>query len=208
MKAAVYDRYGPPDVVRIAEVAEPAANDHEVLVKVHATTVNRTDCGFRGARPFFTRFFTGLRRPRVKVQGGEFAGQVEAVGRGVTSFAVGDRVFGFTGERFGAHAEYLTIPEDGSLATIPTGMTYEQAAPGTEGAIYALSSITTAKVRRGQVVLVHGATGAMGSAAVQLLKVLGAQVTATCDTRRMEHRYVETGQKIGSVVIDVVPASS
>ena len=105
MKAAVYDRYGPPDVVRIAEVAEPAANDHEVLVKVHATTVNRTDCGFRGAGPFFTRFFTGLRRPRVKVQGGEFAGQVEAVGRGVTSFAVGDRVFGFTGERFGAHAE-------------------------------------------------------------------------------------------------------
>ena len=82
MKAAVYDRYGPPDVVRIAEVAEPAANDHEVLVKVHATTVNRTDCGFRGARPFFTRFVTGLRRPRVKVQGGEFAGQVEAVGRG------------------------------------------------------------------------------------------------------------------------------
>jgi NADPH:quinone reductase-like Zn-dependent oxidoreductase len=186
MKAAVYDRYGPPEVVRIAEVAKPAANDHEVLVKVHATTVNRTDCGFRGARPFFTRFFTGLRRPRVRVQGGEFAGQVEAVGRGVTSFVVGDRVFGFTGERFGAHAEYLTIPEDGSLATIPTGMTYEQAAPGTEGAIYALSSITTAKVRRGQVVLVHGATGAIGSAAVQLLKVLGAQVTATCDTRRME----------------------
>ena len=92
-------------------------------------------------------------------------------------------MFGFTGERFGAHAEYLTIPEDGALATIPTGMTYEQAAPGTEGAIYALSSITTGKVRRGQVVLVHGA---IGSAAVQLLKVLGAQVTATCDTRHMQ----------------------
>jgi NADPH:quinone reductase-like Zn-dependent oxidoreductase len=133
MKAAVYDRYGPPDVVRIAEVARPAADDHEVLVKVHATTVNRTDCGFRRARPFFTRLFTGLRRPRVKVQGGEFAGEVEAVGREVTSFAVGDRVFGFTGERFGAHAEYLTIPEDGSLATIPAAMTYEQAAPSTEG---------------------------------------------------------------------------
>jgi NADPH:quinone reductase-like Zn-dependent oxidoreductase len=95
-------------------------------------------------------------------------------------------VFGFTGQRFGAHAEYLTIPEDGSLASIPAGLTYEQAAPATEGAIYALSSIRTAKVRRGQAVLVHGATGAIGSAAVQLLKQLGAQVTATCATRHME----------------------
>jgi len=186
MKAAVNDRYGPPDLVRIAEVAKPTANDHELLVKVQATTVNRTDCGFRGAKPFFTRFFTGLRRPRVRVQGGEFAGEVEAVGREVTSFAVGDRVFGFTGDRFGAHAEYLTIPQDGSLATIPAAMTYEQAAPGTEGAIYALSLIRTAKIRRGQVVLVNGATGAVGSAAVQLLRVLGARVTATCDTRHME----------------------
>jgi NADPH:quinone reductase-like Zn-dependent oxidoreductase len=185
MKAAVYNRYGPPDVVRIAEVARPTANDHEVLVKVHATTVNRTDCGFRRAKPF-TRFLTGLRRPRVEVQGGEFAAEVVAVGREVTPFAVGDRVFGFTGGRFGAHAEYLTIPGDGSLATIPAGLTYEQAAPSTEGAIYALSSIRTAKVRRGQVVLVHGATGAIGSTAVQLLEVLGAQVTATCDTRHMQ----------------------
>jgi NADPH:quinone reductase-like Zn-dependent oxidoreductase len=186
MRAAVNDRYGPPDVVRIAEVAEPAPADNELLVKVHATTVNRTDCGFRAARPFPIRLFTGLRRPRARIQGGEFAGEVEAVGAGVTSFAVGDRVFGFTGQRFGAHAEYLTIPEDGSLAGIPAGLTYEQAAPATEGAIYALSSIRTAKVRRGQAVLVHGATGAIGSAAVQLLKQLGAQVTATCATRHME----------------------
>ena len=186
MKAAVNTSYGPPDVVRIAEVDRPAARHGEVLVKVHATTVNRTDCGFRGAKPFLTRFVTGLARPRVTVQGSEFAGQVEALGRGVTSFQVGDRVFGFTGLRFGAHAEYLTIPEDASLATIPAGLTLEQAAPSTEGAIYANSFIRTANLRRGQVVLVNGATGAIGSAAVQLLKVLGAEVTATCGTEHLE----------------------
>jgi NADPH:quinone reductase-like Zn-dependent oxidoreductase len=186
MKAAVNASYGPPDVVRIAEVAKPTPRDHELLVRVHATTVNRTDCGFRGAKPFLTRFFTGLARPRVTVQGSEFAGQVEALGRGATSFSVGDRVFGFTGLRFGAHAEYLTIPEDGSLATIPAGLTYEEAAPSTEGAIYALSFIRTADVQHGQNVLVNGATGAIGSAAVQLLNSLGAGVTATCDTGHVE----------------------
>jgi NADPH:quinone reductase-like Zn-dependent oxidoreductase len=147
MKAAVNTGYGPPEVVRILEVAKPTAKHDEVLVRVHATTVNRTDCGFRAARPFLTRFLTGLLRPRARVQGGEFTGEVEAVGADITSFGVGDRVFGFTGWRFGAHAEYLTIPEDGSLATIPASLTYEQAAPSTEGAVYALSSIRTAKIR-------------------------------------------------------------
>jgi NADPH:quinone reductase-like Zn-dependent oxidoreductase len=186
MKAAVHRRYGPPDVVRIAEVDKPTAKDNELLVKVHATTVNRTDCGFRGAKPVLTRLFTGLLRPRATVQGSEFAGQVEAVGGGVTSFKVGDRVFGFTGWRFGAHAEYLAIPQDASLATIPAGLTYEQAAPSSEGAIYALSFIRTAKLQRSQDVLVNGATGAIGSAAVQLLKGLGAQVTAVCGAEHVE----------------------
>jgi NADPH:quinone reductase-like Zn-dependent oxidoreductase len=186
MKAAAHRRYGPPDVVRIAEVDKPTPKDNELLVKVHATTVNRTDCGFRGAKPFLTRFFTGLLRPRVTVQGSEFAGEVEAVGGGVRAFKVGDRVFGFTGFRFGAHAEYLAIPEDGSLATIPASVTYEQAAPSTEGAIYALSFIRTARIQRGQVVLVNGATGAIGSAAVQLLRSLGAEVTATCAAEHVE----------------------
>jgi len=144
MKAAVHTRYGPPDVVRILEVEKPTAKDNELLVKVHATTVNRTDCGYRSAKPFISRFFTGLVRPRATVLGNEFAGQVEAVGSGVTSFAVGDRVFGFTGLRSGAHAEYLVIPEDGSLATIPAGLTYEEAAPSTEGSHYALSHIKAA----------------------------------------------------------------
>jgi NADPH:quinone reductase-like Zn-dependent oxidoreductase len=186
MKAALHTRYGPPDVVRISEVEKPAAKDNEVLVKVHATTVNRTDCGFRAGKPFVVRFFTGLIRPRLRVLGNEFAGEVEAVGSGVTSFQVGDRVFGFNGATFGAHAEYLAMPEDGSVATMPTNMPFEEAAASTEGSHYALSFIRWAKIRSGQAVLVNGATGAIGSAAVQLLKSLGAQVTAVCDTRNVE----------------------
>jgi NADPH:quinone reductase-like Zn-dependent oxidoreductase len=186
MKAAVHTRYGPPDVVRVLEVAKPAAKANEVLVKVHATTVNRTDCGFRAAKPFIVRFFTGLVRPRVTVLGNEFAGVIEAVGGGVTSFKLGDRVFGYCEGRFGAHAEYLVVPQAGSLATMPAGLTYEQAAPSTEGPHYALSLIRAAKIQRGQDVLVYGATGAIGSAAVQLLKGLGANVTAVCGTGNLE----------------------
>jgi NADPH:quinone reductase-like Zn-dependent oxidoreductase len=119
MRAAVHTSYGPPDVVRISAVEKPAAKDNQVLVKVHATTVNRTDCGFRAGTPFFVRLFTGLIRPKVTILGNEFAGEVETVGSGVTSFQVGDRVFGYSGlqhgSRFGAHAEYLAIAEDGSL---------------------------------------------------------------------------------------------
>lgn len=186
MRAAVRTRYGPPEVVRIAEVDKPSAKDHEVLVKVHVTTVNRTDCGFRVAKPFIVRFFTGLIKPRVTVLGSEFAGVVEAVGRGVTSFEVGDRVFGFSEGRFGAHAEYLSISEDGPLATMPANLTYEEVAPSTEGSHYALSFIRKARIRSGQHVLVNGATGAIGSAAVQFLKGLGAMVTAVCDTEHVE----------------------
>ena len=186
MKAAVHTRYGPPEVVRISDVDKPTARDNELLVKVHATTVNRTDCGYRAAKPFILRLFSGLFRPRVTVLGNEFAGEVEAVGSDVTSFEVGDRVFGYTEGPFGAHAEYMTIRADGWLATMPANVTYEQAAPGTEGSHYALSFIRRAKIQSGQYVLVNGATGAIGSAAVQLLKSLGADVTATCDTKNVE----------------------
>ena len=186
MKAAVHARYGPPEVVRIAEVDRPAIGDHDVLIKVHSTTVNRTDCGFRAAHPFFIRIFSGLLRPRKTVLGTEFAGVVEAVGTAVTSFGVGDKVFGFSEWRFGAHAEYLSMPEDGSLATMPANVTFEEAAPSTEGSHYALSLITSAKIRSGQHALVNGATGAIGSAAVQILKSLGAEVTAVCATENME----------------------
>jgi NADPH:quinone reductase-like Zn-dependent oxidoreductase len=186
MKAAVRTRYGPPDVVRIEDVDRPAIGDHEMLVKVHATTVNRTDCGFRAAEPFIVRFFSGLLRPRITVLGSEFAGVVEAVGNGVTSYLVGDKVFGFSEGRFGAHAEYLSAAEDGPIATMPANMTFDEAAPSTEASHYALACITKADVRSGQRVLVNGATGAIGSAAVQLLKRLGAIVTAVCDTGHVE----------------------
>jgi NADPH:quinone reductase-like Zn-dependent oxidoreductase len=186
MKAAVHTRYGPPDVVRVVDVPMPAVQDNEVLVKVHATTVNRTDCGFRGAKPFFIRGFTGLVRPRVTILGNEFAGQVEALGPAVTSFAIGDRVFGYDDTACGAHAQYLTIREDASLARIPANLTYAQAAPATEGSHYALANLRKAKIRAGQRVLVNGATGAIGSAAVQLLASRGVQVTAVCETAHLE----------------------
>jgi NADPH:quinone reductase-like Zn-dependent oxidoreductase len=186
MRAAAQSRYGPPEVVRISEVERPTTKDNEVLVKVHATTVNRTDCACRAARPFFMRLFTGLVRPRSPVLGNEFAGVVEAVGSGVTAFTIGDKVFGYNEGPFGAHAEYLSIPEHASLATMPAKLTYQEAAPSTEGSHYALAHIRGAKIQSGQDVLVYGATGAIGSAAVQLLKSLGANVTAVCSTDHMD----------------------
>jgi NADPH:quinone reductase-like Zn-dependent oxidoreductase len=186
MKAAVCMTYGPPEVVVISDVEKPATGDKGLLVKVHATTVNRTDCAYRAAKPFFMRFLTGVIRPRSMVLGTEFAGVVDATGSAVTSFAVGDRVFGYNEGHFGAHAEYLSIPEDGSVATMPANVTYQQAAASTEGSHYALAHIRAAKIHSGQDVLVYGATGAIGSAAVQLLRSLGANVTAVCDTDHVE----------------------
>jgi NADPH:quinone reductase-like Zn-dependent oxidoreductase len=186
MKAAVQTRYGPPEVVAVREVEKPTIRSNEVLVKVHATTVNRTDCACRAASPFFMRLFTGLVRPRSTILGNEFAGVVEAVGSGVTAFKVGDKVFGYNEGPFGAHAEYLSIPELASMATMPANVTYQEAAPSTEGAHYALSHIRAAKVQSGQDVLLYGATGAIGSAAVQLLKSLGANVTAVCSTKHVD----------------------
>jgi NADPH:quinone reductase-like Zn-dependent oxidoreductase len=186
MKAAVSPGYGPPESVRIEEVPTPTPGTGDVLIRIHVATVNRTDCGFRAAKPFITRFFSGLVKPRSPIFGTEFAGVVEAVGEGVTSFRVGDRVFGFSEDRFGAHAEYLALPEGDALATIPANVSFELAAPSTEASHYALTFIRKARVRMGQEVLVHGATGAIGSAAVQLLKTLGATVTATSDTVHLE----------------------
>jgi NADPH:quinone reductase-like Zn-dependent oxidoreductase len=180
MKAAVRDRYGSPEVVRIEEVRTPSPGPREVLVRVHATTVNRTDCGFRAAHPWIVRFFSGLTKPKFRILGTEFAGVVELVGSAATSFRVGDRVFGFSEDGWGAHAEFLTIPEDGPVTTMPDGFTFEEVAPSTEGSHYADNIIRAAAIRRGDDVLVNGATGAIGSAAVQLLRHLGANVTAVC----------------------------
>jgi NADPH:quinone reductase-like Zn-dependent oxidoreductase len=186
MKAAVYTRYGPPEVVDVSEIEKPTTKDNRMLVKVHATTVNRTDCAYRASKPFFMRFLTGPIRPRSTVLGTEFAGVVDAVGSSVTSFELGDRVFGYCEGQFGAHAEYMSIPENGSVATMPANVSYEQAAPSTEGAHYALAHIKAAKIRSGQDILVYGASGAIGSAAVQLLKGLDANVTGVCGTGHLE----------------------
>lgn len=182
MKAAVYTRYGPPEVVRIDEAEKPVPGPQEILVHVHATTVNRTDCGFRSAQYFVSRFFSGLFRPKNKVLGCEFAGTVEAVGSNVRDYRAGDTVFGYDDSRFGCHAEYKVIPENGAIAHLPAGMDFIQSAALTEGSHYALSDIRAAKVKKGDTVMVYGATGAIGSAAVQLLKHLGAYVVAVAGT--------------------------
>ena len=186
MKAIVCTKYGPPEVLQLREVAKPYPKDNEVLIKIHATTVNRTDSALRKAEPFISRFVTGLIRPKKTILGTEFAGKIEEVGKDVTSFKVGDRVFGFSGKDFGAHAEYMIMPEEGSLTTMPANMTYEEAAPSTEGAHYALGFIRNANLQSGQKVLINGATGAIGSAAVQLVKYFGADVTAVCSTKNVE----------------------
>jgi NADPH:quinone reductase-like Zn-dependent oxidoreductase len=180
MKAAVYTEYGGPDVVRVIDVEEPRPGPHDLLVRVHATTVNRTDCAFRAGTPTFARVFYGIRGPKAKILGCEFAGTVLDAGDSDSTFEVGDRVFGYVEGPFGAHAELLVVPQHGSVARIPPNLTFEQAAAGTEGSHYALGIIRSARVRAGDAVLVNGATGAIGSAAVQLLHELGAVVTAVC----------------------------
>jgi NADPH:quinone reductase-like Zn-dependent oxidoreductase len=180
MKAAVSEAYGPPEVVRLVEVDRPVPAAREALVRVHATTVNRTDCGYRSGVPRVVRLITGVGRPRRKILGTEFAGVVEEAGAQVTRFAVGDRVFGYCEGRFGAHAEFLAVAEDSHVAPMPAGLDFAEVAPSTEGSHYALSFLTTAKVGQGSEVLVNGATGAIGSAAVQLLRNAGATVTAVC----------------------------
>jgi len=147
MRASVHTRYGSPDVVQVQQIAKPVPMDGEILIKVHATTVNRSDCGYRGARPFITRFFTGLRKPRQTVLGSEFSGEVEAAGKDVTLFGVGDQVFGLSGSRFGAHAEYLCLPETESVATKPANMTHAEAAAVCDGALIASVGLKKARIR-------------------------------------------------------------
>jgi NADPH:quinone reductase-like Zn-dependent oxidoreductase len=184
MRAVVHDRYGPPDVLRLEDVEPPAAEEDEVLVRVHATTVNRTDSGLRSAEYFLTRFATGVRRPKRRILGMEFAGEVEAVGSAVTEFEIGDHVFGVKG--FGAHAELVSIRESGAIAHKPAGMGFEEAAAVCDGACIALSCLRNAELREGRSVLVYGASGSVGTAGVQLAKYFGADVTAVCNTKNLE----------------------
>lgn len=186
MKAVVYKKYGPPEVAHLIEVDKPIPKENEVLVKVIASTVNRTDAGFRSAEYFISRFWSGLIRPKFPVLGCEFAGIIEATGKSVTQFKTGDKVFGFNDKTFGGHGEYLTISENDAIVILPENSNFEEAAAITEGAHYALCDIRAAKITNGQDVMVYGATGAIGSAAVQILKTLGVHVTAVCNTKNIE----------------------
>lgn len=187
MKAVVYDRYGAPDVQRLEDVEKPVLREGEVLVRIHATTVTRSDCAIRGGKPLISRLIFGLRRPKQRILGTELAGEVEAVGAAVSQFAVGDHVFGTTKEfRFGAHAEFISMRDSDPLAHKPAGMSFEEAAAVCDGAILALMGLRPADLRKGKRILVYGASGSIGTAGVQLARYFGADVTAVCSTKNLE----------------------
>ncbi len=185
MKAVIHDRYGPPEVLRVGEAPMPVPKSGEVLVRVHASTVTRGDAmRVRSTEYRFSRIFTGIRRPRQTVAGTEFAGCIEDVGAAVTRFHPGDEVFGIAG---GAHAEYVTVSETGVIAPRPATLTWEEAAAVPDGSLLALSCLQPANPLRGKSVLVYGAAGSIGTAAVQLLAHhFDAGVTAVCDTRDLD----------------------
>ena len=199
MRAVVYTEYGPPDVLHLEEVKKPVLQDDEVRVRVRATSVNYGDLTARDFRnvspgefnmPFLFwilgRVAFGLRKPRTNILGSEFAGEIESVGKGVTRFREGDHVFGYLGQTMGAYAEHLCMAEDGEIAIKPSNVSFEEAAVVPYGAITALNLLRKGDVRSGQKVLVNGASGSIGSAAVQLLKHDGAEVTGVCSTPRLE----------------------
>lgn len=185
MRAVIHTRYGPPEILQLGEVELPVTKDDEVLVRVYAATVNRTDCANIRAKPFFMRLVTGLLRPKKKVPGTEFAGVIEAVGNRVSSLAPGEKVFGFDDEVSGSQAQYLAIKDD-KVVEMPEAISFEQAAASSEGFHYAYNFINKVQIEQGQDVLVNGATGAIGSAMVQLLVYYGVNVTAVCATKNIE----------------------
>jgi NADPH:quinone reductase-like Zn-dependent oxidoreductase len=193
MKAAIYRKYGPPDVVSIQEIPQPKPGNNDVLIKIHASTLNRTDCGFRSAEYFVSRFFSGLFKPKFPILGSEFAGEIIELGKEVTKYKIGDRVFGFNDKEFGGHAEFMSVSEDTTMGLIPGNLSYTEAAPLLEGSHYAWCDIVAAKVKKGQRVMVYGATGSIGSAAVQLLRYLDTEVTAVCSTN-----YIDLVKSLGA----------
>lgn len=186
MKAAIRSQYGGPEVLSVREVEKPVPKANEILVKVRATTVNRTDCGVLSGKPFIFRFFIGgLIKPKALITGTDFAGDVEAVGANVSAFKAGDKVWGFNDNGLPTHAEYLALSAEQAILPIPEGISYEQAAASAEAAHYAYNFLNKVPLKPGQRVLLNGGTGAIGSAAIQFLKFRGIHVTAVCGTEHL-----------------------
>lgn len=187
MKAVVYNEYGPPEVLQLKEMPKPEPKDNEVLIRIHASTVNRTDCGFRKPEyPVIIRLVNGLFKPKKKVLGTELAGEIEAVGKNVKAFKPDDQVFGLSTFNFGTHAEYICLPETGSITTIPSNMSYAEAAGVCDGLMLAITYIRKIDFSNNPEILVNGASGSIGTACVQLARYYGAKITAVCDTRNIE----------------------
>lgn len=186
MKAAICTQYGQPEVLELREVEQPQPQDHQILVKIHASSVTSGDARIRRADPAIVRLIFGFKRPRKSVLGVVVAGEVEAVGKQVTKFKVGDKVFGTTGMSFGAHAQYQCISEEGTLALLPAQMSYEAAAAIPFGGTAAIHFLRKADLQKGQKILIYGASGAIGTMAIQLAKARGAEVTAVCSGRNAE----------------------
>lgn len=191
MKAIVCERYGPPEVLRLQEVETPVPRDNEVLIRTHATTVTSADRRVRSLDVpvgfgLVTRLVFGVLKPRQPILGSELAGVVESVGKDVTRFKAGDHVFAFSDAAMGCHAEYRCMPQDGAIASKPAGLSFDEAAAISFGGTTALSFLRRAGLRRGERVLVNGASGAVGTAAIQLARHLGADVTGVCSTANVE----------------------
>lgn len=187
MKAVMYTQYGSADVLQLKEVEKPIPTDSEVLIKIHATTVASTDTIFRAGSDFMARMFSGLMKPKPTIPGSAFSGEIEATGKDVERFQVGDQVFGTAAPDTGAHAEYISLPEEGAIAIKPEHMTYEEAVAIHPGALTALPNLQgAANLQAGQKILIIGASGSIGSSAVQLAKHFGADVTGVCSTANVE----------------------